>query len=715
MSEKMRKSIRGKLITMALTIAMLIIILLTCTTYWGFVTMRTNNEIINNDIIEVASDFNEETLRVKSMNELANLAQASAVIVDSRLDTIMYQLNILGEALEMLYENPENYGRIKVNPPSIDDAGEYVAQLSYDTSTDYSLIADEVELLGNLSIIMNQITSTIPEITSTYIGTASGFTIICDQSPELKVDADFVIPSSRPSYIVASENAGVAWTEVFDDAYGRGFAATCGYPVYSSNGELLAVVAIGCTLVEISNAIIDINIGETGQVVVINRQGEIVMGAAHIENHEESLLDDDTINISSEYTLGTDVAVLHSGNSGVTSINFENIDFYLAYYPMESIPWTVVTVIEVDEILESVIENQALTSALSVTAKEQADLIASMTFTAIVIGVAISTVVSFMLATLYSNSISAPIKKLESGVRRMSKGELEYVLDIHTDDEIENLAVAFNNMTTDLKHYIDDLTSATAENEKITAELSIATQIQESMLPNSFPAFPDRYEFDIYASMEPAKEVGGDFYDFFMIDKDHLGMVIADVSGKGVPAALFMVVAKTLIKNFAQKGDSPAEILANANEQLCQNNDANMFLTAWIAILNVKTGKLVYANAGHNPPLIRQGDGSFKYLDCDPGFVLAGLEGMCFSESTLMLNPNDVIYLYTDGVTDAINITEEIYSEERLEATLNNIEANSLQDVLEGVKADVDCFVGDTPQFDDITMLILKFQKKNKK
>ena len=248
---------------------------------------------------------------------------------------------------------------------------------------------------------------------------------------------------------------------------------------------------------------------------------------------------------------------------------------------------------------------------------------------------------------------------------------------------------------------------------KTEAELNVASNIQRDMLPNIFPAFPDRQEFDVYATMDPAKEVGGDFYDFFMIDQTHLAIVIADVSGKGVPAALFMVIAKTIIRNQAQSSLSPAEIFTRANAQLCENNGEGLFVTAYLGILDLHTGMLTYANAGHNPPLIQQNNGGFEWLKLRPGFVLAGMEGMRYKEFQVTLQPGDSLFLYTDGVTEATNSALELYGEKRLETALNTSEAKGLapDQLLPYVKQQVDLFVSGAPQADDITMLGLQFNE----
>ena len=235
------------------------------------------------------------------------------------------------------------------------------------------------------------------------------------------------------------------------------------------------------------------------------------------------------------------------------------------------------------------------------------------------------------------------------------------------------------------------------------------------MLPRIFPAFPERQEFEVYATMNPAKEVGGDFYDFFLVDDDHLAVVIADVSGKGVPAALFMVIAKTLIKNHAQNRETPGEVFTQTNAQLCEGNDAGLFVTAWMGVLEISTGTFTYVNAGHNPPLLKRAGGQFAWLKSRPGFVLAGMEGIRYRENTLELMPGDTLYLYTDGVTEATSSAQELYGEERLQAALNEASELPVSQLLPRIKNCIDTFVGDAEQFDDITMLGLQYHTRGEK
>lgn len=246
-----------------------------------------------------------------------------------------------------------------------------------------------------------------------------------------------------------------------------------------------------------------------------------------------------------------------------------------------------------------------------------------------------------------------------------------------------------------------------ADKQQIASELSVATHIQTSMLPRIFPAFPAQKEFDIYAMTNPAKVVGGDFYDFFLVDDDHLAVVVADVSGKGIPAALFMVIAKTLIKDHAQRGTSPDVVFTEVNRLLCEANDEGMFVTAWLGVLELSTGHLSYVNAGHNPPLLRRAGGGYDYLRTRSGFVLAGVEETRYRSCSLELAPGDALFLYTDGVTEATDAEKQLYGEERLAAALNSHKDYAPKELLSAVRDDVEAFVGQAPQFDDITVLSL--------
>jgi len=322
--------------------------------------------------------------------------------------------------------------------------------------------------------------------------------------------------------------------------------------------------------------------------------------------------------------------------------------------------------------------------------------------------IAISSAVMLCLAYyVISKLINTPIKRLTTDVSQLALGNLDKRIEINSKDELGQLAEAFNKMTSDLKKSIEEKAKERAEKERIGAELNVAASIQASMLPCIFPPFPDRKEFDLYASMLPAKEVGGDFYDFYFIDKNNLAVVVADVSGKGVPAALFMVITKTLIKN-CSFCKSPKNVLESVNKKLCENNEADMFVTAFMGIYNISSGRFLYVNAGHNPPLVKKQGGGFEILETQPGFVMGWMESAEYKEMEITVGPDDIIYLYTDGVTEAMNAGKELFGEQRLIAALNTGKDCEPKELLSAVKREVDKFADGAQQADDITMLAIR-------
>lgn len=283
-------------------------------------------------------------------------------------------------------------------------------------------------------------------------------------------------------------------------------------------------------------------------------------------------------------------------------------------------------------------------------------------------------------------------------------------LDIHTKDEVEMLAGSIKVMEQEINDYIGQITMIAGEKERIGAELEIATKIQEGMLPHIFPAFPEREEIELYATMTPAKEVGGDFYDFFNIDGRHIGIVMGDVSGKGIPAALFMVIAKTLIKDACMKTLSPKEVLEYVNDQLCENNEAGMFVTVLLGILDLDSGLLKYVNAGHECPAVRYPGKKFELHVEKHDLVVGGLEHIKYTEFEITLVPDEMVFIYTDGVPEATDSHNKMFGTDRMIEALNKNPDASVEDLLANVNEDVEQFVKDAPQFDDLTMLALHFK-----
>ena len=332
-----------------------------------------------------------------------------------------------------------------------------------------------------------------------------------------------------------------------------------------------------------------------------------------------------------------------------------------------------------------------------------------------VLAVLLCVISSLLITVFIRGKLIGPIKKVSAEATRFanenSKGE--ELGAVSRFSVLSDLSMSIDTMETNMEEYMKNLTAVTAEKERIGAELNFAKDIQEKSLPNVFPAFPDRTEFDLFASMDPAKEVGGDFYNFFLIDDDHLALVIGDVSGKGVPAALFMMVTNILITIRTRMGGTPAEILEFVNNELCEHNEAEMFCTIWLAIVEISTGKVIEGNAGHENPVIYRKGGKYEEHKTRHNVAVGTMEGMKFRNNEFELAPGDKIFTYTDGVPEATNAHEKMYGMTRLVDMLNSLTNQNMCQTAAGVRRDVDAFVGDAPQFDDLTILGFEYKGKN--
>ncbi|MBR3456919.1 MAG: SpoIIE family protein phosphatase, partial [Selenomonadaceae bacterium] len=412
--------------------------------------------------------------------------------------------------------------------------------------------------------------------------------------------------------------------------------------------------------------------------------------------------------------------------TGIAEVDIDGKECFLAYAPIRNMGWSFAVAVEKEAVLQPVKRNHETIRELTAGIAEDLNKhMREMTF------VMALSVMALLVLTAYvgrrvSRSLARPVHELVGGVREIAKGNLDVRMDMRTGDEIEELADAVNNMTDDLKAYMRHLATAVAEKERISTELSLARGIQEGMLPHTFPAFPDRKEIDLYASMSPAKEVGGDFYDFYSLDDHRIAITIADVSGKGIGAALFMVIAKTILKNEAvamERGSAGgemewAQVLAETNHQLCESNEEMMFVTVFFGVLDTWTGEFAYVNGGHNPPLVGRRNGTrmdWQYLQWgEKSRALGAFDGLEYEMRKLALMPGDMLFLYTDGVTEAVNEAQKLYSEERLQRVLNELAtpASSAQEIIAGIHADIDAYANGAEQFDDITMLVVRFGGK---
>jgi sigma-B regulation protein RsbU (phosphoserine phosphatase) len=671
--------------------------------------MKNNAIDTNKELGETASNGSNIALQTQIESDLTARANSIADSVDGKLLQIENQTRVAAAYATDLYKNPEDFASRPLLYLQPGQEGTTVPHIRTAEGVSYDEILPELSLLGNASEVLSQYLVTGINVTASYIGTESGFFITVDTtaSNPNRVDYD---ARTRGWYIGAKESGTLFWTDIFADASGRGASLSCAMPIYGADGTLRGVAGTGATMEKISEIVSGAKIGEQGYAFLLNAKGEVVI------TPHSNLISDDAGTITGEnYLENAEPAVkalaesMTMGKSGLSRVSLDGQTVYVAYAPLSRTKWSIGVVMPESEVKMPV---ELMLSEIDVQRENSEKTVNS--FMSLAIAITITTVglvmaLALIMSFKFSKTISQPISLLTEESALIGKGDLDRTITLMTGDELEELAHAFNAMTSELKIYMKDFEKVTAEKERIATELDVATGIQASMLPHIFPPYPDRKEFDLFGTMEPAKEVGGDFYDFFLANEKILGVVIADVSGKGVPAALFMVIAKTLLKNNAQMEKSPSQVFEEVNNILCENNEGAMFVTAFMGYLNVETGEFNYVNAGHNPPCIKRAGGDFEFLSCRPGFVLAGMEDIIYKQQSITLKPGDEIYLYTDGVTEAVDTVEELYGDTRLIKTLNNHKDDSLGDLLHAVRADIDLFANGAQQADDITMLGLLY------
>ncbi|MDR0904199.1 MAG: SpoIIE family protein phosphatase [Ruminococcus sp.] len=663
----------------------------------------------NNELGSTAATDSGTALTNQIESDLTARAAAIADSVDGKLLQIENQTRIVAAYTEKLYANPEDYASRPLNYLQPGQEGTAIPHIRTAEGVDYDDVLPEISLLGNAADVLEEFIVTGINVSASYIGTESGFfeTVDTNSTGPNRKDYD---ARTRSWYIGAKETGTLFWTDIFADASGRGASLSCAMPIYAPDGKLMAVAGTGATMEKISEIVSGAKIGESGYAFLLNNRGEVVItpksefktdesGALIGENYADSTVE----NINK---LGDDMV---AGKSGITRVALDGEDVFVAYAPLPRTGWSIGVVMPNAEVTAPVTSMQKSINTLIFDSEAAVNSYMTTAVTVVIIAVLLVLILAIILSFRFATTISKPISLLTEEAGEIGKGNLDHTITLMTGDELEELAHAFNMMTDELKLYMKDFEKVTADKERIATELSVATNIQASMLPHIFPPYPDRTEFDLFGSMEPAKEVGGDFYDFFLADEKTLAVVIADVSGKGVPAALFMVIAKTLIKNNAQMNKTPEQVFSEVNNILCESNEGGMFVTCFMGYLNVETGVFNYVNAGHNPPVIKRKGGEWEFLPCKPGFVLAGMEDINFKPMSITLNEGDMIYMYTDGVTEAVDQVEDLYGEKRLINTLNEDRELNIQEIIKTIRLDINNFANGAEQADDITMLLLEY------
>jgi len=497
-------------------------------------------------------------------------------------------------------------------------------------------------------------------------------------------------------YQIPKEIERPEWVEPYFGEGGGILMSSYSVPFYKkvdNKRQIAGVIVVDISLENLRNIVSSIKILQSGYGFLISKNGTFVTHPMKEFIMNETIF---TVAEAREDPQLRDVGrKMIKGGHGVAPMWVKSAvtgkSCWMAYMPITSSGWSLGVLFPQDELMADITSLNQIVLFLGITGL-------------ILLAVAV---------VFIARSITRPLRHMAKATEHIGAGNFDIELPpVKTGDEVGRLSEAFSFMRESLKEYIGELTEATVSRERMESELKIAHDIQMGILPKKFPPYPERTEFDIYATIKPAREIGGDFYDFFFVDDEHLCFVIADVSGKGIPAALFMALTKTLLKAKATMGLATDKIISRVNEDLCIGNDMSMFVTVFCGILNVKTGEVQYTNGGHNPPLLIKGSGDVAYLEKSGELLVGAMEEAQYTARTITFGPGDSLFLYTDGVTEAMNERNELFSEERLQKELSECQDKNVDHMVSEVMQKIEGFTGSAPQSDDITMMMITYKGK---
>lgn len=707
---------RKKIFRVIIILVMGILIFISLLTLMQTLFMQRKIIDANKETGQRIDGMSKEAMDKLAREILAKTSAGRAATANDEFADFIESVSIIANSARDIYLNPERYGDAQFYDYGEPEVGKLVAYAAFGNGTDHESpeIVEELALLANMQGVLKAVNETNLSMSADYFASTSGIFICAEKA------SDYNIPkngeplsfeaSDRPWYRKAVETGIPSFTGIIDDSDTGAPVITCGVPVYA-NGVLRGVAGAGLHLDTIRSNVNGFRVGENGFACVINDEGQVLFSGApdgELAVNEDNKRD---LRKSSDGGVAAFIKEALEGKSDVRTIELDGKEYYAACAPMSSVGWSYLAVLPREEVTSP---SKELLAEVSISKEQQNKMVGTAILSSLGLLLVLIIVLGIGAAVLsvgLADRLAAPVIKLTDSVRDINGDNLDFTWDTDTHDEIQTLAESFGSMTERMKQYIKDITEITAEKERIGAELSVAAGIQASMLPSEFPPFPDRKEFEIYAKMTPAREVGGDFYDFFFVDENHLAIVMADVSGKGVPAALFMVVAKTLIKNLAMTGMSAGEVFGNANERLCEGNSQEMFVTAWLGVIDLELGRMTYVDAGHENPYIIHDDGNVEMImPSRKKLPLAAMENTVYTVNEVRLTVNDMIFLYTDGVPEATNKSNQLYTTDRLERVLRRYNKDDPEALIGHVRKNVDAFVKDAPQFDDLTMLAVRIK-----
>ena len=656
----------------------------------------------------------EETMQTVLQSSMSRTTALQAYIANDLFADVRTDVLTLQAFATELFAHADSFEPHPYYEPNAANDGVASVQMQHEEGVDPAE-SETLGLVANMSEIMLAMFKNSDKLSSCFVATTDGCIIyVDDRAGEYFSENGEVVhfeTRQRPWYLQAVEAGELIFTGVELDSFTDIPGLVCAAPVYL-DGELVAVVGADVFLTSISEYVRNTS-SEGVFLCVVNQDGQVLFSPQEkgIFKAEPSDTAPD-LRKSENAELARFITEALSKRTELTRVGIDGKEYYLTGAPLDTLGWAVISVVDkelTDQPTTVMLTRYGQINDSALRTFEQGAKRSAQTILVLTISIVLLAIIG---ALVLAGRVVKPLEHMTKRINALSGEDQAFEMeDIYrTDDEIEILAESFATLSKRTRDYITQITDITAEKERISTELALATRIQADMLPNIFPAFPERPEFDVYATMTPAKEVGGDFYDFFLIDDTHLGLVMADVSGKGVPAALFMMVSKILVQNHAMAGRRPAEVLQIVNNQICANNREEMFVTVWLGILDTTTGKVVAANAGHEYPVITQTGNRFELVKDKHGFVIGGIEGVRYREYELDMKPGSKLFLYTDGVPEATNDANEMFGTKRMLAAMNEDPAASPEMILKHVRTAVDSFVKDAEQFDDLTMLCLEYK-----
>ena len=682
----------------------------------AFFQSRMLTDVVEGTRVEqeqAISKTSEDTMLQVMEGSLSSLTSLQASAADNDFTEVVHNVSMLQSMAAGLWKMRDSVEPVSVSLPDPANDGTVSAMALSEEGVDPSK-SEYIGIMGHLSIPMTSMVINSDKISACYIGFEDGTHLAIDSTSSNKLDANGdPIPfpvRERPWYTGAVEEGGISFTGIISDAFSGDLCITCSAPVIV-DGELIGVAGADIILESMVD-VINNSSNETGFAFIVNDDGQVVLAP---ENNY--LFSAETADKAQDLRQSSNKEVAQFVTDALNSVTDLKIitigdkDYYLAGAPMPTVKWALISIVdkEATQVPEKLLLDEYGKINQQASGRFRAGT--GRTLRIIILVILLIALIGFFAALHVSRRIVRPIEEMTKDINISSQtGKLFEMKDSYrTDDEIEVLAEAFDDLSKKTKRYIQDITRITREKERVSTELHMANRIQNSMIPNVFPPFPGRREFDIYASMEPAREVGGDFYDFFLIDEDHLCLVMADVSGKGVPAALFMMISKVILQSCAMLGQSAAEILVKTNDAICSSNQVEMFVTVWTGILEISTGRIIAANAGHEYPAVMH-NGEFTLLKDKHGLVIGGMDGVQYTEYEIDMKPGDKLFLYTDGIPEATDKDEKMFGTQRMLDALNKDPGADPRQILENVREDVDDFVMGAEQFDDMTMLCLEYK-----